>query len=579
MIINRKPAGLILSAGFSSRMKEFKPLMKIGDKNSLEILIDNLRTAGVEDIFVVVGYNKDIISGFLADKGVTVVYNESFAEGMFTSIQKGVEAAADNGNDCFLMTPVDIPLIPPYIMKAVLNRYYDNPDCFTVPCFEGRKGHPLCIPAAFTEEILSSGGKTGMKSVVSKHEDELIRIDTHCEGIVLDMDTQEAYKRLVEFYNNNRYPDEEQCALILRRMETPAHVVKHCQAVTRTAVAITEELNLHGSSLSVPLVRAAGLLHDVLRTRKKHWEEGAKAALDYGYPEVADIIMDHMNYIPATPVFEVTEKDIVCLADKLRQEEKLVTLEERLEPVRVRWADNPEALAVIEKRIRCAGEVIGFIENAIGRNLYDFLRDKDMTEERSEAEKKRRRLILIRHGETRRYREKIFLGQTDVPLSEEGKDQCTHVGLELQHFEPDTLTVYSSDLKRSKESARIIAGILGDDFNVVEEKEFREMNLGCWDGMYISDVKVRYPEAYKKRGCDFINFKIDDESENFIELRDRVMRKLNEIIADTEGDVIIVGHSGVNRVIKCELTGREMSDIKKIKFARGTYEILELPES
>ena len=46
----RKPAGLILAAGFSSRMKDFKPLMKIGRHNPLEILIRHFKKAGVDDI-------------------------------------------------------------------------------------------------------------------------------------------------------------------------------------------------------------------------------------------------------------------------------------------------------------------------------------------------------------------------------------------------------------------------------------------------------------------------------------------------------------------------------------------------
>ena len=68
------------------------------------------------------------------------VYNEKFEEGMFSSIQAGVRAAYENGNDCFLMTPVDVPLIPPYIIKALLNRYDKAPGRFIVPCYEGKRG-------------------------------------------------------------------------------------------------------------------------------------------------------------------------------------------------------------------------------------------------------------------------------------------------------------------------------------------------------------------------------------------------------------------------------------------------------
>ena len=54
----RKPAGLILAAGFSSRMGDFKPLLKIDRHNPLEIFINKFKKAGVDDIFVVTSGGK-----------------------------------------------------------------------------------------------------------------------------------------------------------------------------------------------------------------------------------------------------------------------------------------------------------------------------------------------------------------------------------------------------------------------------------------------------------------------------------------------------------------------------------------
>lgn len=574
----KKPAGLILAAGFSSRMKDFKPLMKIGGLSPLEILINHFRSAGVEDIFVVTGFNADVISNFLADKGVRILYNENFEQGMFTSVQTGVKAASENGNDCFLLTPVDIPLIPPYIIKAVLNRQYKTPDSFVVPCYEGKKGHPLSIPADYAQEILTDAGEQGMKSITSRHEDKMVYLETNCESIILDMDTQEAYAELVRYYDENKYPTEEQCRKILDRMGTPAHVVRHCEAVTNTAVRIGKALNEHGCHFSIPLIRAASLLHDALRVRKKHWQAGADMAFDYGYPEVADIILDHMNYMHPIPVYEITEKDIVCLSDKLRQEDKLVTLDERLEPVRKRWADNPEALQVIEDKIKAAQAVMEYIENIIGVRIYDLLAQSDEEEVSAceDTQRKGRRLILVRHGETQRHREKVFMGQYDVPLDPEGREQCTIVGLELQHFDIDTDRIYTSDLKRARESAKIISRILDSQPSVEELPELREMALGAWDGKFIREIKQQYPEEYAERGRNMLTYKIDENAENFVELQERVMKKVNEIIASTQGDVLIVAHSGVNRVIMCSLMGKALEDIFRIEFHRGTYQIIEL---
>ena len=578
----RKPAGLILSAGFSSRMNDFKPLMKIGGRTPLEMLAESFSIAGIEDIFVVVGHNADLVRKYideeLADKNLNIVFNGDYTEGMFTSVKAGVRAVIENGNESILMTPVDIPFIPPYVIKAALRAHEENPGFFTVPCFNGKKGHPLCIPEEYFNEILESSGENGLKSVTSLHEDKFIRIETHAEGITLDMDTPEAYEQLLEFFEKNKYPDEEKCWKILHRMQTPSHVVRHCLAVADTGIAIAEELNAHEKNMDVPLVKAAGMLHDVLRVEKRHWEAGAKLMLDYGYPEVADIVDAHMNYIPEVPVTYIDEKNIICLSDKLRQEDMLVTLEERLEPVKKKWKDNPEALEIIETKINAAAAVVDYINDCIGGDIYDVLRERD--EKRKEAEAgnpKPRRLVLIRHGETQKHKSRIFLGQKDVPLDDEGRDQCMHVGIEMQHFNIQSSCIYTSTLSRAVESAEIIAGELGDSFEIVKFPEFSEMKLGHWDGLFIEDIKERFPEEYNARGKDLVNYRIDDDAENFVDLQKRAMKKLDEIIASTENDIVLVSHSGVLRVIKCALQNRPLDDIKRMKFDRGTYDIMEIP--
>lgn len=576
---SRNPAGLVLAAGFSSRMKgDFKPLMKIGGSCPLGILTDSMRTAGINDIYVVTGHRAEDVEGCLRERGsdVKCVYNENFADGMFTSIKKGVSAAAEDGHDCFVMTPVDVPLIPPYVFRTVMDKFYDSDRTeFVVACC-GKKAHPLVIPAALTEEVLGSTGENGMKSVTAPHEDRMIKADTHCRSILYDMDTKQDYRELLEFYRTHKYPSEEQCWRILNRIGTPAHIVKHCRAVTDTAVTIAKALNKHGYFLSLPLIQAAGMLHDVLRMKPNHDIEGAKLLLNYGYPEVAELIRDHMRYQHPLPVYEVTEKDIICLADKLRQEDKLVTLEQRLAPVLQRWQNDKEAVRDIESKIGCTYAVMNYINIRIGETVYELLRRHD-AENFRENDRTLRRVILIRHGETERHPGgKIFLGQTDVSLDERGQEQCMIAGIELQHFDIDTSTVYVSDLKRAVESAEIIIKNVGLDLNIEKIPEFREMNLGSWDGRYISEIRENYPEEYEKRGRDMLGYRIDGGAENFYDLRARVIRKFNEIVQKEEKDIVIVAHSGVLRVLKCELTGRPLSDIVGMKFDRGGYEIFDL---
>ena len=576
MLKDRNPAGLILSAGYSSRMNDFKPLMKIGSSCPLGILTDHMKRAGIEDIYVVTGYQSERIEEYLQDKDVRTVYNENYPDGMFTSIQKGLEAAKRDGHDCVLMTPVDVPLIPPYIFKSLLNRFYASDRSeFIVACCTGKKAHPLLVPASLIDEVLSSDGKNGMKSVTAPHEKMMIRVDTHCESILYDMDTPEAYKDLLEFYRTHKYPDEEQCQRILDRQGTPSHIIKHCMAVTETALLIADELNHHGLFLSIPLIRSSGSLHDVLRMKPDHAKMGAELMLDYGYPEVADIIKDHMDYQHPLPVYDITEKDIICLSDKFRQEDKLVTLEQRLAPVLMRFKDDPEAVQAIESKIGCTYAVLNYINLKMEKSLYKFLLEHDEKASKA-AEVPLRRIFLIRHGETEKHAEKIFLGQTDVPLNEEGREQCRITGIELTHFDIHTSTLYCSDLTRAVQSAEMIIPGTGLNLKIEKIQEFREMYLGSWDGRPIREIKNQFPDQYEERGKHLLSYRIDADSENFYDLRERVVTKFNEIVQKEPGDVVIVAHSGVLRVLKCELTGRELPDVLKLKINRGGYELFDL---
>lgn len=40
-----------------------------------------------------------------------------------------------------------------------------------------------------------------MKSITSLHEDRMVYLETNCESIILDMDTQEAYAELIRYYD------------------------------------------------------------------------------------------------------------------------------------------------------------------------------------------------------------------------------------------------------------------------------------------------------------------------------------------------------------------------------------------
>ena len=50
-----RTGAVILAAGLSSRMHEFKPLLELGDSTIIVRAIENLKTAGASPVIIVAG--------------------------------------------------------------------------------------------------------------------------------------------------------------------------------------------------------------------------------------------------------------------------------------------------------------------------------------------------------------------------------------------------------------------------------------------------------------------------------------------------------------------------------------------
>ena len=105
---------------------------------------------------------------------------------------------------------------------------------------------------------------------------------------------------------------------------------------------------------------------------------------------------------------------------------------------------------------------------------------------------------------------------------------------------------------------------------------FREMNLGPWDGKFISEIRETMPEEYEKRGQNLMIYKMGHGSENFYDLQYRVCKILTEILKKDEAkDIVIVAHSGVLRVIENNLNGGSVAD-EWNKLNNGEIRVIEV---
>ena len=177
---------------------------------------------------------------------------------------------------------------------------------------------------------------------------------------------------------------------------------------------------------------------------------------------------------------------------------------------------------------------------------------------------------MLRHGETDLKGERRFVGQVDPPLNEKGLEQA-HLWRRELHIEQFD-RMYCSDLIRSYQTAEIIAGDQPERMTVVPE--LREINLGAWDGLLMSEVQERFALEWKWRGEDLAGYR-PSGGESFGDLQGRVVPVFDELVADTSGNLLVVGHAGVNRVWLCHILGIPLNNLFRLAQDYGRLSIVD----
>ncbi len=192
---------IVLAAGYGSRMGQNKGLLPLGGKPAIEHILDSAHRAGIGFVKIVVGHYQREFLPYENSPKVELVVNQEYREGMFSSIQRGIQALGSHAKGAFLL-PVDCPLVS----SAVFTRLLDSVESrWAVPTFLGKKGHPLYIPQRYFAEILSAQPPGGLKEITGQYLDQMDYLPVEEENILWDMDTPEDYQRLCEAGEGPKY--------------------------------------------------------------------------------------------------------------------------------------------------------------------------------------------------------------------------------------------------------------------------------------------------------------------------------------------------------------------------------------
>lgn len=363
-----KVAALILAAGYSSRMGDFKPLLPLGRATVIERAVSGFLGAGIRDVRVVVGHRAEEVIRVLEPLGVRTVFNAAYDSGMYSSVVAGVGSLPPGEVDAFFLLPGDNPLVKPQTIRELVNAYRESRAGIVYPCFMGRRGHPPLIDMAYTGDILAGEQPGGLRTVLGRYESLALNVEVVDQGVLLDIDTPADYREVLAFSLKEDVPGEQECLAILDRFKVSPEITAHARLVTDLARKLALLLNEAGLDLDLDLITAAGLLHDLAKGQRNHAQAGAEALTQLAYPRVAEVVSLHMDLPPGQGP-GLDEVQIIYLADKLTQGDRLVPLSERLKACLDRFAGRQDVSEAAVGRLRDAEEIGKRVEAVLGMPL------------------------------------------------------------------------------------------------------------------------------------------------------------------------------------------------------------------
>lgn len=162
------------------------------------------------------------------------------------------------------------------------------------------------------------------------------------------------------------------------------------------------------------------------------------------------------------------------------------------------------------------------------------------------------KIYLIRHGQSIGNAKEMYLGHTNLGLSDVGKLQAKLTAEHLKNIDIDV--IYSSDLIRAHDTALPHAILRG--LNVIDSKELREMYIGDWEGKLIDDLKRDHYQEFVVDWHENFGTFCFPNGESVNQATKRVYSEIMRIAKENLGKTILIAsHAAVIRAFWCRICG------------------------
>ena len=193
---------IVLAAGCSSRMGTQKLLLPFGGKTVITHIVGQLLESSVNEVYVIVGYQRNQIERELSCQSVSIINNTNYKTGMLSSVRCGLSAVSKNCQTV-LVALGDQPSITTKLIDQMLQSYKTTNKQILVPLYNGKRGHPIIFSAVYNNEILTHYDNVGLRGLLHAHDEDIFELTVSALGVISDMDYPEDYQRELKMFENN----------------------------------------------------------------------------------------------------------------------------------------------------------------------------------------------------------------------------------------------------------------------------------------------------------------------------------------------------------------------------------------
>jgi probable phosphoglycerate mutase len=305
-----------------------------------------------------------------------------------------------------------------------------------------------------------------------------------------------------------------------------------------------------GLKLNIDLIMAGGYLHDLLKGQPDQAGVGIRILRQMGYARVSEAVAPHMHN--SEPDGAPDEADLIFLAEQCIEEyisgPLVWTCKASLDLCKYR----PENVEEITSRVNRTRIIRDRAEKLLGLSLRSIIR-KHRRGILAVSVQGRRDVYLLLHGAVGFKTDGEYITAQELPLCPEGIQQAGALRDELNDVALSN--VYCSDLRSAIETAAIIA-----EPHRLEPKirgGLREINVGELGVSTSAEIHRLYSG---QSGHDMLHFK-PPGGETLFECTARVIPAFYDILNSTFGNMAIVGHPIVNRIILCQVLGLSLEKL------------------